>query len=61
VRGNIIERIEDQGWVTHDLRQRVMASPNLREVDAQAMEKRLLAMYQVSHTLLLRNRIYPMD
>lgn len=61
VRGNIIERIEDQGWVTHDLRQRVMASPGLREVDAQAMEKRLLAMYQVSHTLLLRNRIYPMD
>jgi phosphoglycerol transferase MdoB-like AlkP superfamily enzyme len=61
VRGNIIERIEDQGWVAHDLRQRVTASPGLREDDALAMERRLLAMYQVAHTLLLRNRIYPMD
>jgi phosphoglycerol transferase MdoB-like AlkP superfamily enzyme len=61
VRGNIIERIEDKGWVAHDLRQRVTASPELREEDALAMEGRLLAMYQVAHTLLLRNRIYPMD
>jgi len=61
VRGNIIERIEDQGWVAHDLQQRVTASPGLREDDALAMERRLLAMYQVAHTLLLRNRIYPMD
>jgi phosphoglycerol transferase MdoB-like AlkP superfamily enzyme len=61
VRGNIIERIEDHGWVAHDLRQRVTTSPGLREDDALAMERRLLAMYQVAHTLLLRNRIYPMD
>ena len=61
VRGNIIERIEDKGWMAHDLRQRVTASPGLREDDALAMEGRLLAMYQVAHTLLLRNRIYPMN
>ena len=61
VRGNIIERIEDKGWVTHDLHRRIGASHGLGEQDAQAMEERLLAMYQVGHTLLLRNRIAPMD
>lgn len=61
VRGNIIERIEDHGWVSHDLQRRVSTSPGLRDADAQAMEERLLAMYQVAHTLLLRNRIYPPD
>lgn len=61
VRGNVIERIEDKGWVMHDLRQRIGTSRALPAEDAQAMEKRLLAMYQVGHTLLLRNRLVPMD
>lgn len=59
VRGNIIERIEDQGWLTHDLRERVSASPGTPEPELKAMQDRLLAMYQVAHTLLLRNGIYP--
>jgi phosphoglycerol transferase MdoB-like AlkP superfamily enzyme len=61
VRGDVIERIEDKGWVAHDLRQRVNASRDTREGDLKAMEIRLLAMYQVAHTLLLRNRIFPQD
>ena len=61
VRGNVIERIENNGWVAHDLTRRVSASPGAREGDLKVMETRLLAMYQVGHTLLLRNRIYPSD
>ena len=59
VRGNVIERIEDNGWVAHDLTHRVNASAGSREGDLTVMETRLLAMYQVGHTLLLRNRIFP--
>ncbi len=59
VRGSIIERIENNGWLTHDLTRRVNASAGARENDLQLMEERLLAMYQVGHTLLLRNRITP--
>jgi phosphoglycerol transferase MdoB-like AlkP superfamily enzyme len=59
VRGNIIERIEENGWVAHDLQRRVASSPGAREGDLAAMETRLLAMYQVAYTLLLRNRIVP--
>jgi phosphoglycerol transferase MdoB-like AlkP superfamily enzyme len=57
VRGNIIERIEDKGWVAHDLLARVSASPGTKETDLKPIEKRMLAMYQVAHTLLLRNGI----
>jgi len=60
VRGNVIERIENNGWVTHDLTRRVNASAGAREGDLKVMETRLLAMYQVGHTLLLRNRIFPL-
>jgi len=59
VRGNVIERIENNGWVAHDLTRRVAASADAREGDLKVMETRLLAMYQVGHTLLLRNRIAP--
>jgi phosphoglycerol transferase MdoB-like AlkP superfamily enzyme len=61
VRGNLIGRIEGSHWVTHDLRQRVGASPGIQAEDAKAMEERLLAMYQVGHALLMRNRITPLD
>jgi len=59
VRGNVIERIENNGWVAHDLTRRVNASAETREGDLKVMETRLLAMYQVGHTLLLRNHIFP--
>ena len=59
VRGNIIERIEAKGWVTHDLLNRVSASPGTSEADLKAIENRMLAMYEVAHTLLLRNGIVP--
>lgn len=37
------------------------ASAGAREEDLKVIETRLLAMYQVRHTLLLRNRIFPLD
>jgi phosphoglycerol transferase MdoB-like AlkP superfamily enzyme len=61
VRGNIIERIEEKGWVAHDLLSRINASPGTSETDLNAMQNRLLAMYEVAHTLLLRNGIVPPD
>jgi phosphoglycerol transferase MdoB-like AlkP superfamily enzyme len=61
VRGNVIERIENDGWVTHDLTRRVNASVGTHEADLIIMEERLLAMYQVGHTLLLNNRIFLPD
>jgi phosphoglycerol transferase MdoB-like AlkP superfamily enzyme len=61
VRGNVIERIQSNGWVAHDLTRRVNASTDAREGDLKVIEARLLAMYQVGHTLLLRNRIFPLD
>ncbi|MDH4133796.1 MAG: LTA synthase family protein, partial [Gammaproteobacteria bacterium] len=61
VRGGVVERIEDQGWVSHDLTRRVAASSGIREGDLKEMELRLLAMYQVGHTLLLRNRVAPVE
>lgn len=60
VRGNVIERIQNNGWVAHDLTRRVNASTGTRENDLKEIETRLLAMYQVGHTLLLRNRIFPL-
>lgn len=59
VRGNIIERIEDHGWVAHDLRHRVGASRDAHDDELKSIETRLLAMYQVAHSLLLTNRIVP--
>lgn len=59
VRGNVIERIEDGGWVAHDLRHRVAASIGSRNQDISDMEQRLLSIYQVAHTLLLHNRVTP--
>lgn len=61
VRGNVIERIEDTGWVAHDLQRRIAASPGVHEKELKDMETRLLAMYQVAHTLLLNNRIVPQE
>ena len=61
VRGNVIERIEGKGWIAHDLHQRIGVSPAIHADDAQAIEERLLAMYQVGHTLLLRNRLAPVE
>jgi len=60
VRGNLIERIEAHGWLSHDLHRRVSANPGGREGDLAAIETRLLSMFQVGHTLLLNNRIVPL-
>jgi len=59
VHGNVIERIEDHGWLSHDLHHRVAVSSGTPEQEIEGMELRLLAMYQVAHSVLLNNRIVP--
>jgi hypothetical protein len=53
VEGNLILRVEDFGYVLHDLSGRVSAVGN----DADAIERRLLSVVQVGYTLLKTNRI----
>ena len=57
VRGNVVLRIEEQGWVVHDTQRRLS-----REVaDDQAaadIEERLLAFVQVTTGLLKSNQVY---
>lgn len=59
VRGNTVGWITGQGWVTHNLKRRVDARTLTPGADADAMEHRLLSVYQVIQTLLYQNRIYP--
>ncbi len=54
VQGDLILRIEDGGWVLHDLRRRTAG----RGSDLDAMERRLLAFVQVAVTLLRQNRLH---
>jgi hypothetical protein len=46
-------RVEDGGFVVHDLSGRVAASGD----DADAIERRLLSIVQTAYTLLRTNRI----
>jgi hypothetical protein len=53
VEGNLVLRVEDRGYVLHDLSGRVAASGG----DAEGIERRLLSVVQVAYTLLRTNRI----
>ena len=53
VEGNLVLRVEDGGFVVHDLSGRVAASGD----DADAIERRLLSIVQTAYTLLRTNRI----
>ncbi|HVE41808.1 MAG TPA: LTA synthase family protein, partial [Planctomycetota bacterium] len=53
VEGNLVLRVEDCGWVLHDLSGRVAASDD----DTEMIERRLLSVVQVAYTLLRTNRI----
>jgi hypothetical protein len=55
VEGEIVVRIEADGWVTHDLKGRL--SSGGKNVDA--IEKRLLSVLQSGVTLLSKNRLFP--
>jgi hypothetical protein len=52
VEGNLVIRLEDGGFVVHDLSGRISAKG-----DADAIERRLLSVVQVAYTLMRTNRI----
>lgn len=58
VNGNLVQRIESGGWVAHDLTRRVGEKAYTPDADLRAIEKRLLATYQVTNTLLLENKVH---
>lgn len=53
-----IERIEESGWLSHNLTRRVGAHIDGPMTQADAMERRLLALYQTTVALVLENRLY---
>jgi len=57
--GNLVERIETDGWVIHDLRRRVDGRAQRTGADLDGVEQRLLAQYQVVLNLLQQNRVLP--
>ena len=59
VRDNALLWITAQGWLSHNLQQRVGSSVNLSVAESGEMERNLLAIYQVSTRLQLDNRIAP--
>lgn len=55
VEGEIVVRIEAEGWVTHDLKGRLSSGGK----DVDAIEKRLLSVLQAGVSLLAKNRLFP--
>lgn len=59
VAGELILRIEQDGCVLHNLNGRVRGTTYRDGADLDAVEKRLLSVYQVAAVLLKQNRLYP--
>ncbi len=59
VQGEMILRIEDGGWVLHNFASRVAGKKWDESADLEAMERRLLSVYQVAATLVRKNRLCP--
>jgi len=58
VNGNIIDWVQPNAWVSHNLNQIIDTSPALSPKQQQHMQQQLLAVYQTTLTLLLENRVY---
>lgn len=58
IRGNVVLRIEEQGWVVHNTKRRLEALALAPGADLDAIEQRLLASLQVASRLLRRNEVY---
>lgn len=59
IRGNVLNWITPQGWVSHDLTRRVGATATLSEQVLSVLEQRLLAAYQITSQAQSSNRILP--
>lgn len=61
VRGDVMDWITHDGWVSHNLDKRIGDSPALSERRAAQMEERLLATYQTTIQSQINNRFLPSD
>lgn len=61
VRGNVIDWITEDGWVSHDLNRQVGKSKNINDNKIKEMEEKLLATYQLSSQLQINNRMLPLN
>lgn len=59
VRGDVLDWIFPQGWVSHDLNKALGAAPTLSREQEALMQKRLLAVYQVTSQAQSNNHILP--
>jgi len=59
VRGDVLDWIFPQGWVSHDLNKSLGAAPNLSTEQQAQMQQRLLAVYQVTSQVQSNNHILP--
>ena len=59
VRGNELDWIGTQGWVSHSLERSLGHAPGLSAADATQLERRLLATYQTAARLQTTNHILP--
>lgn len=60
VRGDVIDWITKGAWVSHNLDRRIGQSKNLSDLQSEKLEKRLLATYQTTIDLQLKNRFLPL-
>jgi phosphoglycerol transferase MdoB-like AlkP superfamily enzyme len=59
IRGDVLDWITPQGWVSHDLTRRVATSPGIAPQQVEILEKHLLSTYQISSQTQSNNRILP--
>ena len=59
VRGEIIDWITNNGWISHNLNRRVGYSNDIQEERAALLEKRLLADYQTAIQMQISNHFLP--
>jgi arylsulfatase A-like enzyme len=59
VRGDVLDWITPQGWVSHDLNKSLGAAPTLSIEQQMLMQQRLLAVYQVTSQAQSNNHILP--
>jgi phosphoglycerol transferase MdoB-like AlkP superfamily enzyme len=57
VEGSLVLRVEEGGFVVHDLTGRVAGKPAVDGGDLNAIERRLLSITQAAYTLLRTNRV----
>ncbi len=58
VTGDVINYIDDNQWLSHNLSNRVFQKTLSDQANVDAAEKKLLGFYQAANKLILENRVY---